>query len=296
LVRSELQQVNQKESQCGELVKRSERRNKNEEEVNLSFNQMEGKCYCSEKLGHKSLSCRNKNNPKEEWAINKAQQAHVQTTKSDASTVALGMTTATLPTSSVNNNQNAGWAGAHVALQFYQALEMREWILLDNQSSVKIFCNPKMVTNICNSNNGTMTLDTNGGSITTTKKANLPQWGEVWFNEEAIPNIFSYAEMANRYRITYVSKEENAFVVHLSHKDICFRHIGNNLYAYKPTNDVLLLNTIDENKTSIWHDSLSRQKEHEIYITPLGHLLMIFMRSFGAMPLLITRLHQKTSN
>ena len=49
-----------------------------EESTPLSFAQMEGKCYCCGKAGHKSPDCRSKSNiPKEEWAINKSQQ-HVQ--------------------------------------------------------------------------------------------------------------------------------------------------------------------------------------------------------------------------
>jgi hypothetical protein len=51
----------------------------------LSFTQMEGKCYCCGKPGHKSPVCRHsKSKPKDEWAINKAevnQQQHAQQDK-----------------------------------------------------------------------------------------------------------------------------------------------------------------------------------------------------------------------
>jgi hypothetical protein len=51
----------------------------------LSFAQMEGKCYCCGKPGHKSPTCRHKSKPRDEWAINKAeinqQQQHAQTNK-----------------------------------------------------------------------------------------------------------------------------------------------------------------------------------------------------------------------
>jgi hypothetical protein len=42
----------------------------------LSFAQMEGKCYCCGKPGHKSPACRHKGKPKDEWAINKAEINH----------------------------------------------------------------------------------------------------------------------------------------------------------------------------------------------------------------------------
>ena len=39
---------------------------KDEKDITLSFAQMEGKCYCCGKPGHKSPTCRDKNKPKEE--------------------------------------------------------------------------------------------------------------------------------------------------------------------------------------------------------------------------------------
>jgi hypothetical protein len=176
---------------------------KEDEDVNLSFAQLEGKCYCCGKAGHKSPSCQDKNKPKEEWAINKAQShAQAQANTSDTSTVT-SVNSNNPPSSQASQQANVnqfGWTGAHMKLQFYQASEMRDWILLDNQSSVTVFCNPKMVENIRMSTNGSMHLATNGGSMVTNMKADLPKWEEVWFNEKAITNIFSYAEMADRYR------------------------------------------------------------------------------------------------
>ena len=78
-----------------------------------------------------------------------------------------------------------------------------------------VFCNKRMVENIRDSVNGTMHLVTNAGSLATTQKADLPQCGDVWFNDKAITNIFSYVEMADRYRITYDSEKEDAFIATL---------------------------------------------------------------------------------
>ena len=71
--------------------KNSSNNNKNSQEpskkgkepknINLSFAQMEGKSYCCRKAGHMSLQCYFKDKPKAEWAINKSQQTHVQTSK-----------------------------------------------------------------------------------------------------------------------------------------------------------------------------------------------------------------------
>ena len=53
-----------------------------------------------------------------------------------------------------------------------------------------------------------MHLSTNVGTSVTTKKADLP-------HHRAINKIFSYAEMSDKYRITYDSGKEDASVVHL---------------------------------------------------------------------------------
>jgi hypothetical protein len=253
---------------------------KDDEEVNLSFAQLEGKCYCCGKAGHKSPSCRDKNKPKEEWAINKAQQSHAQATRaSDASTVA----SVTAPTSQVStparsesSGSQTGWAGAHIQLQFHQqAFQMRDWILLDNQSSVTVFCNKDMVNNVRESVDGNMQLATNGGTLVTTQKADLPQWGVVWYNEKAITNIFSYAEMADKYRITYDSDKEDAFVVHMPDKTVRFERIGLNLYVYKPPmnktkNRVQLLNTVEENKSYYTQRQFERAKRARDLYHALG--------------------------
>lgn len=250
---------------------------KEDEDVNLSFAQMEGKCYCCGKAGHKSPSCRDKGKPKEEWAINKAQQSHAQT-KSDASVAPPGSVSGGSVTPSSSSSSTTGWAGAHIEVQFQQfdPYEMRNWILLDNQSSVSVFCNRNLVQNIRKSNEGDMYLSTNGGVLVTTDKADLPEWGEVWFNEGAITNIFSYAEMADRYRITYDSSKEDAFVVHISDdKEVRFNRLGNNLYVYKPPinnyiNKAQLLNTVEENKSFYTQRQFDRAKRARDLYHALG--------------------------
>ena len=257
--------------------KEKEESKDNEEEVNLSFAQMEGKCYCCGKAGHKSPSCRDKSKPKEEWAINRAQQSDAQAAaSSDASAVASVTVPLATPPRSESSGSHTGWAGAHIKLQFHQQAEdMRDWILLDNQSSVTIFCNKDLVENIRESKTGNMYLSTNGGLLVTKHKADLPQWGEVWFNENAITNIFSYAEMADRYRITYDSTKDDAFVVHLPNKSVRYERIGNNLYVYKPprkesSQRLQLLNMVEENTSFYTQRQFNRAKRARDLYHALG--------------------------
>jgi hypothetical protein len=53
-------------------------------------------------------------------------------------------------------------------------------------------------------------------------------WGEAWY---AITNIFSFANLADKYRITTDSAVEKAFTVHLSGKKVQFEQHENGLYV-----------------------------------------------------------------
>lgn len=258
-------------------IKDGRQETKEESSPTLSFAQMDGKCYCCGKPGHKSPQCRYKNKPREEWAINKSkteQQSHVNansvpnqvaaTNQSAAGSIA---GSATVPQSSVTTS-TPGWVLSNV--QFYQEDVMRSWILLDNQSTVSIFCNPSLVTDIKPARTS-LELATNGGTLSSNKKAIVPNYGEVWYHPSAITNIFSFAEMEDRYRITYDSSAEKAFIVHLPDRQIKFTRSPSGLYYYKPnyrtsTSEVTLVNSVEENKQLFTDRQVSRAKRaRELY-------------------------------
>jgi hypothetical protein len=68
-------------------------------------------------------------------------------------------------------------------------LDHRQVILLDSQSTTSIICKPEFVEDIRPAETP-FCLNTNGGVLITTLKATVPSIGEVWFNPDAIANIF----------------------------------------------------------------------------------------------------------
>ena len=81
---------------------------------------------------------------------------------------------------------------------------LRDKILLDNQSTADVFCNLKYLSNI-HQVPQTLKLHTNGGVLTCNTKGHLKGYGPVWCHKDAIANVISMsnAERSGRYDIKY---------------------------------------------------------------------------------------------
>ena len=62
----------------------------------------------------------------------------------------------------------------------------------------------------------------------------LPDCGHTWFDKEAMTNVLSLANMVKKYRVTFDSWEENAFIVHVKQGPLKFSITEDNLYALYP--------------------------------------------------------------
>jgi hypothetical protein len=184
-------------------------------------------------LAQLDAKCKYKDKPKSEWAINKSknkQQSHLNT-ESRPELQSTDTQSQTSRPASTTTSSIPGWGGVH--MQFFQSDNMKDVILLDNQSTVSLFCNHKMVRNIRRVDQE-LVLQTNAGTLVTDMRAEVPQYGEVWYHPDAITNIFSFAEMEDKHPVRYNSKQEHAFIVSLPHKELKFTRNESGLYVFKP--------------------------------------------------------------
>ena len=107
-------------------------------------------------------------------------------------------------------------------------------ILLDSQSTISVFRNPRMLTNIRRSKH-TLRAITNGGYQDSNLVGDFANLGEVWFNENSIANILSLADECNVCRVTMDSGIERSMNVHrLDGSIMQFVEHESGLYVYHP--------------------------------------------------------------
>ena len=119
----------------------------------------------------------------------------------------------------------------------------------DSGSAIDLFSNPKLVTNIRKSKQA-LFLPTNVGSKINKTQAKVPDYRTVWFDKDAIANIFALTNLIKKYRVTFDSNQEGAFLVYTLTG--LMRFLGNKQgrYVFKPeykTAESHVVATVPEN-------------------------------------------------
>ena len=137
------------------------------------------------------------------------------------------------------------------------------WVLLDNQSTVNIFFNGRLLRNI-RTVKRKLTIYSTGGKSMTRQVGDLPGFGEVWYHPEGIANILSLALVKKLFRITYDSHSDNTFHVHLGNSKIRSFHESKQGLYYSDMRtrsgvfENVLVNTVRENKSKFAIKDYSR--------------------------------------
>ena len=131
-----------------------------------------------------------------------------------------------------------------------------EWILLDNQSTMDVFTNRRLLKNICRAKKN-MFIHCTAGVAKTNLVGDLPGYGTVWYHFDGIANILSLSKVKEKYRVTYDSDNNNQFIVHRPDgTQRIFQQSSRGLYfldtSLRPqpvngTRDTILVTTVADN-------------------------------------------------
>ena len=144
-------------------------------------------------------------------------------------------------------------------------------IILDNGSTMSLFRDPSLVRDVAIAT-WPIEIATNAGRRIVTHKAKVDGFGEVWYNEDAIANIFSLKDLIKKHKVTYDSSKENALIVQRKDDIIKFPANKLGLYTYEvpgskaATRPSHLIDTVKENRSGYTQSQFKKAvRARELY-------------------------------
>ena len=160
------------------------------------------------------------------------------------------------PASAGSGTTLAQWAAIMAQHAIPHAIDP-SWLLLDSQSTMSVFTNKSLLTDIRPAPNPIRAI-TNGGSQTSSLIGEFHGLGfpcTIWYNPESIANILSLAEIRRLCRITMDSSESPSISVHRPDgSTLSFHEHPSGLYVHSPhpsslpTATYTFLSTVAANK------------------------------------------------
>jgi hypothetical protein len=118
-----------------------------------------------------------------------------------------------------------------------------------------------------------MTVHGNGGTLTTKMKAHVKNYGEVWFDTRAITNILALKNVRNKYRVTYDSTAESAFIVHKPNGiDLHFNMHADGLHYHDTQHrELTMVSTVKQESEGFSKRQLEQAKRARDFQGSIGH-------------------------
>ena len=116
--------------------------------------------------------------------------------------------------------------------------------MIDNQSTVDLFYNSDLLTNIREVDDYII-VHCNAGNIKVQMMGDLPGYGAVWYYEDGIANILSLFRVSLRFHVQYDSRATGSFIVYKNNGTSReFKPSTKGLYYsdYNNNNETILLN------------------------------------------------------
>ena len=93
-------------------------------------------------------------------------------------------------------------------------------VLCDNQATINVFRNKKLLQNIRSIDDG-VSVSGVGGSLDLTMKGDLPGFGEVYYHPDCLPNILCFHDLAEQKLVRF-DENKNMFIVNINEKEYKF--------------------------------------------------------------------------